>query len=78
MPDDQYVEGLIREAEEAAKKPIAFSDLLPHERAILRSLSRTWNHCCLTDAEGLRAYRRVLAYLEGGMKRVYEGQKPLF
>jgi hypothetical protein len=75
---DQHLEGLIQEAEETAKKPIAFSDLLPHERAILRALSRTWNQCCLTDAEGVRAYRRVLAYLEGSMKRVYEGQKPLF
>lgn len=78
MPGDQYVEGLIREAEEASKKPIAFTDLLPHERAVLRALSRVWDQSCLTDAEGLSAYRRVLAYLEGSMKRVYEGQKPLF
>ena len=78
MPGDQHVEGLIQEAEEAAKKPVAFSDLLPHERAILRALSRTWNQCCLTDAEGVSAYRRVLAYLECSMKRVYEGQKPVF
>ena len=35
MPDDQHVQLLIQEAQEATNKPMTFKDLKPHERAML-------------------------------------------
>lgn len=40
MAEDKHIESLVQEAQEAARKPMTFKDLKPHERAMLKAIGR--------------------------------------
>jgi len=69
MPNDQHVQSLIQEAQEAASRPMAFKDLKPHERAMLKAIGRIGEQTYLTDAEIMSGIRNVLAYIESNLNR---------
>lgn len=75
MADDTHIERLIREAEEAACKPMAFKDLKPHERAMVKALGRVGALNYMTDVEMVSGFKNVLTYLLSNLKRMNEGSK---
>lgn len=64
VEEDAHIESLLREAQEAATKPVTFKDLKPHERAMVKALGRVGAMNYLTDAEMVSGFKNVLAYLE--------------
>ncbi len=75
MADDMHIERLIREAQEAACKPMAFKDLKPHERAMVGAIGVVGEQNCLTDAEMVSGMKNVLTYLLRNLKRTNEGSR---
>ena len=74
MPDDQHVQSLIQEAQQAARKLMTFTDLKPHERAMLKAIGVVGERTYLTDEEMMNGMKQVVTYLEHKLKRVSEGR----
>lgn len=64
MAEDKHIESLVQEAQEAARKPMTFKDLKPHERAMLKAIGRVGQLNYMTDSEMLSGFKNVLAYLD--------------
>ena len=72
MPDDQHVQSLIQEAQQAASKPMTFTDLKPHDRAMLKAIGVVGERTYLTDKEMMSGMKQVVEYLENKLKRLNE------
>ena len=70
MSIDWDVEMLIKEAQEAAQRPVAYKSLKPHERTFVRSILRIADQSGLTDEEIIIGMKNVLLYLEGNLRRL--------
>lgn len=68
-------EMLIKEAQEAAQKPVAYKSLKPHERNFVRSIVWIAEQSGLTDEEIIIGMRNVLLYLEGNLRRLRQAGK---
>lgn len=77
MADDNHVQSLIQEAQEAASKPMTFKDLKPYERAMVQAIGMVGEQTCLTDDEMVSGMKQVVAYLESNLKRLNEGRKTM-
>ena len=77
MPDDQHVQSLIQEAQQAARKPMTFKDLKPHERAMVKAIGVVGERTYLTDEEMMNGMKQVVAYLENNLKRLNEGRNTM-
>ena len=70
MSNDGDVERLVREAQEAALKPLLYRSLQPHERILVRSIMRIAEQSGLTNDEIIIGTKNVLLYLESNLRRL--------
>jgi len=53
---------------------MTFTDLKPHERAMLKAIGVVGERTYLTDEEMMNGMKQVVTYLEHKLKRVNEGR----
>jgi hypothetical protein len=75
MSNDWDVKRLIKEAQEAANKLVAYKSLKPHERTFVRAIVRITEQSGLTDKEIILGMKNVLLYLEGNLRRLRQTGK---